>query len=76
MRFGFLANISRIITRCALSQAGMYSIKDFNILPKRDSSAGLHKKREGGNPLWLAGGGAAMVTKGAVPTSRWPQGLN
>ncbi len=25
----------------------MYSIKDFNLFPKKDSSASLHKAREG-----------------------------
>ena len=40
-------------------QAGMYSIKDFNILPKKDSSASLHKKREGdkGSDLVRSGDG-------------------
>eukprot|EP00903_Cladosiphon_okamuranus_P011682 g10988.t1 len=36
--------LSKTIT--CMSFPGMYSIKDFNILPKKDSSASLHKKRK------------------------------
>lgn len=35
----------------------MYSIKDFNILPKKDSSGSLLKKREGGKDSALVGWG-------------------
>lgn len=42
----------------------MYSIKDFNILPKKDSSASLHKKREGEKESVLDGGcGGEVVNR-------------
>lgn len=41
----------------------MYSIKDFNILPKKNSSASLHKKREGGKESDLVSGGGGEVSQ-------------